>query len=200
MLTYWRERGGRGLEQAPLSRYAAIAAGLLVLQALVLTGMGQPPICACGVVRLWAGTVSGPENSQQLTDWYSFSHIIHGIAFYLLFWLLFPRAPLVLRFALAIGLEGAWEILENTPLIIERYRQTALAQGYFGDSVVNSLSDTLMAAGGFAFARLMPLWASGALVMALELYVGVTIRDNLTLNIIQLIHPNAAISHWQAGG
>ena len=107
---------------------------------------------------------------------------------------------MTLRFALAVGLEAAWEIFENTPFIIERYRQTALAQGYFGDSVVNSLVDTLMTIGGFVFARLAPVWGSAVLVIALELFVGVMIRDNLTLNIIQLIYPSATISDWQAGG
>jgi hypothetical protein len=200
MLTHWRDTVGRGLERAPLGTYLLIAAGLVALQAIVLAAMGQPPICTCGTIKLWVGTVSGPENSQQITDWYSFSHVIHGIGFYFLLWLIFPRAPVALRFALAVGIEGAWEIFENTPFIIDRYRQQALANGYIGDSVLNSVCDTLMAMLGFVFARRAPVWASVALVVALEAFVGYMIRDNLTLNIIQLIYPSAAISHWQAGG
>jgi len=101
---------------------------------------------------------------------------------------------------MAIGLEASWEVIENTPFVIDRYRQLALAQGYLGDSIVNSIGDTLAAALGFALARLSPIWSSVGLVIAMELFVGLTIRDNLTLNIIQLIHPNAAISHWQNAG
>jgi Protein of unknown function (DUF2585) len=200
MLTQWRDAVRQGFERAPLATCLLIAAGLIALQATVLYAMGQPPICTCGTIKLWVGTVSGPENSQQITDWYSFSHIIHGIGFYFLLWLIFPRAPVALRFALAVGLEAGWEILENTPFIIDRYRQQALANGYFGDSVLNSVCDTLMAMAGFVFARRAPVWASVALAIVLEAFVGFMIRDNLTLNIIQLIYPVGAIGRWQAGG
>ncbi len=188
------------LQQAPVGLCLLAVAGLLALQAGVLYAFGQPPICTCGTIRLWVGTVSGPENSQQLSDWYSFSHVIHGIGFYFLLWLIAPRMPVMLRLALAVGIEVGWEILENTPFIIDRYRQQALAQGYVGDSIVNSLSDTACAIFGFFLARLSPVWGSVGLVVALEVFVGVMIHDNLTLNIIQLIHPIPAISHWQAGG
>jgi hypothetical protein len=200
MLTHWRDAVRHGTEQAPLGTYLLIAAGLVALQAAVLYAMGQPPICTCGTVKLWVGTVSGPENSQQITDWYSFSHVIHGIGLYFLLWLVAPRQPVGLRFALAVGLEAGWEMFENTPFIIDRYRQQALANGYFGDSVLNSVCDTLMAVLGFVFARRAPVWISVALVIALEAFVGFMIRDNLTLNIIQLIYPIDAIGHWQAGG
>lgn len=190
----------RSLAQAPVATYLLVVAGLIALQAIALYALGQPPICTCGTVRLWVGTVLGPENSQQITDWYSFSHIIHGMGFYFLLWLIAPRTPVLLRLALAVGLEVGWEVLENTPFIIERYRQQALAQGYVGDSIVNSLSDTVCAIIGFWLARLLPVRGSIALVVALELFVGVMIHDNLTLNIIQLIHPIPAISAWQARG
>ncbi|HZS63885.1 MAG TPA: DUF2585 family protein [Xanthobacteraceae bacterium] len=180
--------------------FVLVAVSFTVMQAVVLYLMGQPPICTCGTLKLWVGAVNGPENSQQFTDWYSFSHFIHGIIFYFVLWLIFPRTSLGLRFALAIGLEAGWEMLENTPFIIGRYRQSALANGYSGDSIVNSLSDTLIAVGGFAFARLAPAWASAALILALESFVGFMIRDNLTLNIIQLIHPSKMISLWQMNG
>ena len=188
------------LQQVPAATWLLIVAGLIALQAIVLFSYGQPPICTCGAVRFWVGDVKGPENSQQLSDRYSFSHIIHGIGFYFLLRLIAPRAPVLLRLAVAVGLEVGWELIENTPFIIDRYRQQALAQGYVGDSIVNSLSDTACAIFGFFLARLLPMWGSVALVVALELFVGVMIHDNLTLNIIQLIHPVPAISAWQAGG
>lgn len=186
---------GRGKTVLPL----VLAAAIILAQALALHLMGQPWICECGTVRLWEGDVSGPENSQHLTDWYSFSHIIHGQAFYLLLRLTAPKLPLAARFAIAIGLEATWEIAENSTMVIERYREQALAQGYFGDSIVNSVSDTMAAAIGFALARLLPVKASIALAIALELFAGYMIRDNLTLNIIQLIHPIEAVSRWQSG-
>lgn len=183
-----------------LGFYLSIVAGLIAMQAVVLFVFGQPAICTCDTVRLWAGDVSGPENSQQLSDWYSFSHVIHGIGFYFLLWAIAPRTPVTMRLALAVGVEVGWEILENTPFIIERYRQQALAQGYVGDSILNSLSDTVAAIFGFFLARILPVWGSAGLAVSMEVFVGFMIRDNLTLNIIQLIYPIPALSHWQMGG
>jgi hypothetical protein len=190
----------RPLAQAPLSFCLLVIAGLVVLQAIALYALGQPPICTCGTIRLWVGNVLGSENSQQIFDWYSFSHIVHGTGIYVLLWLIAPRTPVLLRLVLAVGIEVGWEIFENTPFIIDRYRQQALAQGYSGDSIINSLSDTCLAIVGFLLARVLPVWGSIGVIVGLELFVGVMIRDNLTLNIIQLIHPIPALSHWQAGG
>jgi hypothetical protein len=184
----------------PIRTLVIAAAALLATQAVVLFAMGQPAICACGTVRLWHGETSSPETSQQLTDWYTLTHVVHGFGFYLLLRLVVPRLPAGHRLLLALGLEVGWEILENTPAIIERYREQALAQGYFGDSIVNSVTDTLATAAGFVLARLMPVWASIMLVVTIELFLALTIRDNLTLNILQLIYPIEAISRWQAGG
>lgn len=181
------------------SNYLLIGAGLIALQALVVHAEGHPLICTCGTIKLWVGNVSSPENSQQLTDWYSYTHIIHGFGFYLFLWLAARRLPFGLRFALCVGLEASWEIIENSSFIIDRYRQLALDQGYFGDSVINSVGDTLAGTFGFVLARALPVWATVSLAIALELFVGYMIHDNLTLNIIQLIHPSEAISHWQAG-
>lgn len=180
------------------STYLLVAAAIIAVQALVLFAMGQPPICACGYVRLWGG-ISGPEISQQLTDWYTYSHVIHGIGFYVALWLIAPRAPVAIRFILALALEGGWEIFENTPFIIDRYRQSALAQGYFGDSIINSVADTVASAFGFMLARTLPAWGTVALIISIELFLVYMIGDSLTLNVIQLIHPTEAISHWQAG-
>jgi hypothetical protein len=182
------------------AQYAAIVVGLIAIQVLTLFALGHPPICTCGYVKLWQVDVLSAENSQHLTDWYTFSHIIHGFGFYLLLWLIAPRTPVGLRFTMAVGIEVGWEILENTPLIMDRYRESALAQGYFGDSIINSVSDVLAMSFGFFLARKLPVWLIIALALAMELFVGYMIRDNLTLNVIQLIRPNAALSRWQAGG
>jgi hypothetical protein len=195
----WHILGMHGLRAIPFKVYLAIAFALVAAQALVLLAAGQPPICACGTVKLWHGIVRSAENSQHLTDWYTFSHLIHGLLFYCLLAFVAPRAPIGLRFVLAVGFEAGWEILENSPVIIERYRHTALAQGYFGDSVVNSVSDTCTMALGFLLARKLPTWSVIVLAIAIELCLAAIIRDNLTLNIIQLIHPFDAISRWQAG-
>jgi hypothetical protein len=187
---------------APTIRYAIFTvAAALVTQAAVLYVMGQPPICACGTVRLWAGTVLGPENSQQITDWYTPSHVIHGMLFFALGRLVLRGhwSP-VLALALALGIEIAWELVENSPPVIERYREQALAQGYSGDSILNSLSDTLAMLVGFWMAARLSVRASVALALAAELFTGVMIRDNLTLNVVQLLVPSKAISAWQAEG
>ncbi len=186
----WRSR----LDQAI---YAPAGACIIALQAVVLLAMGLPLICACGSIDFWHGNPSGPETSQHLTDWYTYTHIIHGFGFYLLLWLIMPRTSFPLRLAIAIGLEAGWEIIENTPFVMDRYRQSALARGYMGDSVVNSVFDTLATIAGFVFARITPVWASIAMVILIELILGYMIRDGLTLNVIQLIYPNETISTWQ---
>ncbi|MCT8974067.1 DUF2585 family protein [Microbaculum marinisediminis] len=178
----------------------ALAAGFVALQGIALLALGLPLICTCGHLDLWHGNPSGPETSQHLTDWYTVTHLTHGIGFYLLLWLAAPRMSVAARFAIAVGLEAGWEVVENMPFIMERYRQTALARGYFGDSVVNSVFDTVTAAVGFALARILPVWTSIVLVVAIELILGLAIRDNLTLNIVQLIFQSDAISRWQVGG
>jgi hypothetical protein len=174
--------------------------GALVAQAMVLHLMGQPAICACGSVRLWAGTVLGPENSQQITDWYTPSHVIHGLLFYALGWLLLRGRSPLLALALALGIEIGWELVENSPLVIDRYREQALAQGYSGDSILNSLCDTTAMLIGYWLAFRLPVRASVALALAAELFTAVMIRDNLTLNVVQLLAPSKAISAWQAEG
>ncbi|MBI4079695.1 DUF2585 domain-containing protein [Candidatus Kaiserbacteria bacterium] len=177
-----------------------IGAVLLGLQAIALYVFGQPPIAESGYVKLWEGVVLGSGNSQHLTDWYTFSHIIHGFLFYLALWYFFPRMPVATRFLLALGVEAAWEIIENTPWLIEHYREQALAQGYVGDSIINSLFDTLAEVIGFLLAWRLPVLVIVALGLGLELFVGFSIRDNLFLNVLGFFHQFEFISTWQSGG
>jgi hypothetical protein len=182
----------------PWKRAALAAAVIVIMAAAAEYAMGRVPICRCGYVKFWHGIVNSSENSQHLTDWYTFSHIIHGIGFYALLWFVAGRLPLCARFALAVFLEATWEVLENTPLIIERYRAVTISLEYYGDSIINSMSDVVAMMCGFALASRMPVWASIACVAVLELFVGWRIHDNLTLNIIMLLHPVEAIRHWQS--
>lgn len=173
--------------------------GLLATQAAVLHVMGQPTICTCGYVKFWEGAVLSLGNSQHLTDWYTFSHIIHGFIFYWLSGLLFPRLSLGARLLLAMGVEIGWEITENTPAVINHYREQALAVGYSGDSVINSVFDTLAMVGGFWLAAKLPVRVTVLLAILMELGVGFFIRDNLTLNVLNLLYQFEFIKRWQGG-
>lgn len=182
------------------NRRAVIASFCIVAAAAaILFVMGRPPICTCGTVALWEPSASSARTSQMLADWYSPSHVIHGLLFYWLLWLAFRRWPIERRFLAAAAIETAWELVENTPLIIERYREATIALGYNGDSIINSISDIAMMALGFLAARRLPVWASVGLAIAFELAALIVIRDNLTLNIIMLLAPNDSIRTWQAG-
>jgi len=181
------------------ARRAAIAAFLIIIAAaLAELAMGRHPVCTCGTVDLWVGLRDSPKTSQMLADWYSLSHIVHGLLFYFLLWFVFRRWPVAWRFLGALLIEAAWEVIENTPFVIDRYRETTAALGYSGDSVINSVSDILMMALGFLAARKLPVWAAVLLVIALEVLPLFVIRDNLTLNVWNLLAPNPAVQAWQA--
>lgn len=181
----------------------ALAALLVAIAASILLWMGREPICKCGYVKFWHGTVQSSENSQHIADWYTFSHIIHGFLFYGLFWLIRRFTGLPLSFGLALLLsivvESAWEITENSPAVIEHYRSATISLDYYGDSVLNSISDILSMVLGFIIARFAPVWLTVSSALAMELIVGWLIRDNLTLNVIMLLWPMDWIKTWQGG-
>jgi hypothetical protein len=194
-------RAGRARhdDRHPLIAALAAAAALVAIAAVIELAMGRVVECRCGYVKLWHGVVNSSENSQHLTDWYTFSHVIHGIGFYALLWVVARHRPVTTRFVAAVLLEAMWEVLENTPLVIDRYRTATIALDYYGDSVVNSVSDIVAMMSGFWLARRLPVWVSLVLVATLEVVLVVMIRDNLTLNILMLLYPIDAIRRWQSG-
>ena len=181
-------------------RYWMIALGMALATAIALLLMGRPLICACGEVKLWTGAVQSTDNSQHIADWYTPSHIIHGFLFYGLGWLFLRRNPYGDRLLAAVAIEAAWELLENSQWIIDRYREATFAFGYNGDSVLNSMADIGWMTLGFLAARRLPVWATMLIAIGFELLTLWTIRDNLTLNVLMLVAPVDAVRVWQGGG
>ena len=181
-------------------RITLAVVAILGLTAGIELAMGRLPFGPDGRFGLWESNIWSSEQSQRFADPYSISHIVHGLLFYGLLWLAARRVPLRYRFLAAVLLEAGWELLENSPLIINRYRAVTISLGYVGDSVLNSVSDVLMMSLGFLLASRWRVWASVAFVVAMEVGMLFWVRDNLTLNIIMLVHPIEAIKTWQMGG
>ena len=180
--------------------WLAAGLGLIVLQALALHLMGHVAICKCGTVKLWHGVVQSSENSQHLTDWYTLSHVLHGLIFYAALTWLMPKSSWMARLAAAIAIEAAWEIAENTDFVINRYRNATISLDYYGDSIVNSVMDNVAMIAGFLLARWLPVAVSVAMSFGFELLMLWAIRDNLSLNVLMLLWPVESIAKWQAGG
>ena len=176
-----------------------VAAGVLAAAAFMLRWQGRLWLCSCGHFRVWLGDAWGSETSQQLFDPYSLTHVLHGFAFAGLLALIWPRAGWRWRLALAVAAEAAWEVLENTEFVINRYREATAALGYNGDTIVNSLGDVVACGLGFMFARRLGLLKSLLVFALTEIVLLFWIRDSLLLNIILLVYPSESLRAWQAG-
>lgn len=174
-------------------------AAVLLLQVLIQYWMGRTPICECGYIKLFEPVANGPGNSQHLADWYTPSHIIHGFLFYGLAHLTMRDKPLAAKLLLALVIEAGWELLENSPLIIDRYRTATISLDYYGDSILNSAMDTIFMVLGFFFAWRAPVAVTVAIAILFEIFTGWLIRDNLTLNVLMLVYPLDAVKAWQGG-
>jgi hypothetical protein len=189
---------GRGAWLVTLAVFAVAVA--------ILFAMDRPPMCTCGTIKLWHGVVQSSENSQHITDWYAPSHFTHGLLMAGAAWLLWRKwgllagRPAPYALPIAVAVEALWEIAENTPMVINRYREATISLGYTGDSIVNSAADIGWMSLGFLIALRLPWWASVALGLFLELLALAVIRDNLTLNVLMLLYPIDAVAAWQAGG
>jgi hypothetical protein len=173
-------------------------AGVLLAQIVAEYFMGRTPICTCGYVKLWEGTVNSSGNSQHLSDWYTPSHIIHGFLFYGLAHLVLRNKPIGARLLLALVIESGWELLENSPIIIDRYRAATISLDYYGDSILNSAMDAVFMVVGFFFAARAPVALTVAIAIFFEIFTGYMIRDNLTLNVLMLVWPVEAVKAWQS--
>lgn len=180
---------------------AILVTGIVGAAAVALYLMGHPLICKCGYVKLWHFDVQSAENSQHLIDWYTPSHIIHGFLFYWLLWLAARWIPMSfgLRLVLAVAIEASWEVVENTDWVINHYREMTISLDYYGDSVINSVMDILFMVLGFYLAARWPVWLTVIIAVALELFVGATIRDNLSLNVLMFVWPLESVVEWQQG-
>jgi hypothetical protein len=174
-----------------------VCVAIVAVAAVTLWQMGQVPVCKCGYVKAWHGVVKSAENSQHLSDWYTFTHIVHGFAFYGLLWVIARRWPVALRLTVAVALESTWEVFENTDLVINRYREATISLDYYGDSVLNSVADIAAMILGFVAAWRLPVLAVVVLTIAIEAFLAYSIRDNLTLNILMLVHPLDSVRAWQ---
>lgn len=180
-------------------RAAAGVTLVCVVAAALLFGMGRGWWCSCGSPVPWSFDTWSKHNSQHLFDAYTFSHILHGVLFYGLLFLVAKKLALHWRAVIAAGLEGCWELLENTDAVIQHYRENTVSLDYYGDSIANSVSDILFCTGGFFVAAAVPVGVSFAGFAATELLLLLWIKDSLLLNIVMLVYPLEFIKTWQTG-
>jgi len=174
-------------------------AGILLGTILLLRLMGQSWICPCGYVRIWYGDAGGTQTSKHLLDWYTFSHLIHGFLFYGLFSYYAPDTSLSKRLMFAVGIEASWELVENTPFVIDRYRELTAAVAYQGDSILNSVSDIVSMIAGFGIAHRSHWLLITVLTFAFEVLTIYFAKDSLALNVLMLVYPLESVKAWQTG-
>lgn len=182
------------------ARSSLVSFLLIVGMAVALWIMGRDIICPCGTIKLWGGGAPLEESSKHILDWYAPSHLIHGFLFYGLLWLVARRVPLGWKLVIAIVIEGAWEIAENTDAVIQAYRELPAGAGYSGDSILNSVVDVFAMIVGFFMAKALPIWASIAIIVGFEILTISLIRDGLALNVLMLLYPIEAVADWQTSG
>ena len=192
------------VQSQPILERKKIYFALAILAIIVATvpglrWQGRLWWCAIGDLSPWAGDIGNRHTSQHLFDPYTFTHVLHGFILCGLLALILPGLVTQWRFVVAIAIEAAWEVFENTSYVINRYREATAAIGYEGDSIFNSLGDILACAGGFALAMRLGFRRTVALFLLTELGLMFWIRDSLLLNIILLIHPIEVIKTWQMG-
>ena len=186
----------------PLFRERPLLVCVIVMAtaAFILLMEGRVWWCQAGDYLPWSWDIWSRHNSQHLVDPYSFTHILHGLLEFWLIGLVFKKIPVAWRLVIAVMIESCWEVAENSAFVIERYRAATISLDYFGDSIINSMSDIFCCATGFAIAYRLRFWKSLALFLATEIVLIFWIRDSLVINIIMLIHPIEAIKVWQMGG
>ena len=173
---------------------------LFVIAAITLNFQGRVWWCEAGDYVPWSWEIWSRHNSQHLIDPYTFTHILHGVAEFWIISLIFRKVPLAWRLAIAVGIEGTWEVVENTNTVIQRYREATISLDYYGDSIINSISDMISCATGFLIAYKIRFWRSLALFLLTEIVLILCIRDSLLINILMLFYPIEALKAWQAGG
>lgn len=177
-----------------------IAIGIAAVAALILASQGRVLWCQAGDYVPWSFDIWSTHNSQHLLDPYSFTHMLHGVAEFWILFVLFGKVPVRWRLLIAVGIEACWEIAENSSFVIERYRAATISHDYFGDSILNSMSDIVFCATGFVIASKIRFWRSLILFIATETILVLTIHDSLLINILMLLYPIDAVKHWQMGG